>query len=395
MAPPDQATRRAIPAIVAFSAVLLPAEGRSADDVLADVERILRPLFKPFDTAISADAVGAAAATGEGSAGPPPPQQPPHADEDASIAVMAAPEVLDDGTAMLTIERRFIDPNDEHADVFYAPDALSIDLSSTPLLPSALLYRATSHRLWPLVLVVAGAAGVALSSVALDFATPVARYVGYIVGFFLLLVPLLMHALGYYRGVVRLLTLRFEFWYLSLQIIIFSACETVRALDVFHPVVALTPRFVLTGVAMVGLLCIDATALSRVMKGGVMAIGALLFVGLGATWRFSNPVASRIVPLGVFTTSLGSLATSAYLTLGTFCAKFAVNALVFKREVILLQFQWKEDKAVERHARRAHVVHAQQRRSSIRRRRSSLSATDGGPSVTSANDDVRPLAASQ
>jgi hypothetical protein len=228
----------------------------------------------------------------------------------------------------------------------YIADPPLIDVSGEPLLPSTTLHALTTRRFWPVILVLGAASGVGLSTAAVGFQPEAIRSALYMAGFLLLLLPLGANTLMYRRAMTALIiSSSFEFWYLSLQILIFSTCETLQVLDAGVPMaVAVIPRIFLTGVAMVGLLCIDASRLSRLIKGAIMLTGSLLFAGLGATWRFNSPIGDKEINLGVFRTTVGSLATSSYITLGLFCLKFALQGLVMKRGVVMITFRWKQDR---------------------------------------------------
>lgn len=223
------------------------------------------------------------------------------------------------------------------------PHVSAQDMSSEPLVPSILLRDITRMCGWPVILAAVATVGVGLSTVALGLENEIMKHVVYVAGFFCLLMPLAMNTAMYYRGIVGSIMSGFEFWYLSFQIVVFSACETVQAIDQLHLSVAITPRIILTGVACVALLCIDGSHLSRGIKGGVMLVATLLFFGLGAVWRFNNATAEREVNIGGLQTTVGSLATSSYLTLALFCGRIAFQALVLKREVMLVSFAWTAD----------------------------------------------------
>ena len=231
----------------------------------------------------------------------------------------------------------------------YVPDRAAIDLSCEPIFPSQPLYRAVRSCWWPAFLVGFAAVGLILNIIAVDFEDSTARHAGYIIGFLLLLFPLLLHTVAYYQRVVTHIASSFEFWYLSVQIIIFSACETVKVMERLHPAAAITPRVVLTGVAMTGLLCIDGSAVSRIKKGLVMLVATILFVVLGVSWRIqSQEVADRVVEVAGVSTTVGALATSSYVTLAIFCGKFAAQALCLGKEVVLINFSWQDDQTLKR-----------------------------------------------
>jgi hypothetical protein len=243
---------------------------------------------------------------------------------------------------------------DDDSDLlFLKPHPTLIDASGEPLLPSQMLHELTTKKWWPAVLCVCAAAGVGLSTAVVSLENEIVRSSLYMLGFLLLLVPLGINTLTYGRAVTSLIvTGTFEFWYLSLQILVFSVCETLQVLDAgISPVIAVLPRLFLTGLAMVGLLCIDASRLSRVAKGLIMLVGAFLFTGLGATWRLNSPIGDKEISVVVFTTTVGSLATSSYMTLGIFCGKFALQALLLKRSIVLITFSWIQDQVTLRRAR--------------------------------------------
>ena len=247
----------------------------------------------------------------------------------------------------LSIEQRPVDlARISGTDVlFHAASPPLLDASGEPLLPSERLHRLTAWGAWPVILCIAAAFGVIISTVAIDIDNEGVRSPLYMLGFLLLLLPLGLNTLAYGRAITTLIiTGNFEFWYLAAQIIVFSTCETLQVLDRGIPMaVAVIPRVFLTWFAIVGLLCIDASRLSRVIKGIIMLVGCVLFVALGATWRVNSPIGDDEISVLFFRTTIGSLATSSYLTLGIFCGKFALQSLCMRRCVVLVSFSWAED----------------------------------------------------